>query len=315
MADPSIAEFETAASAVGSLTANPGGGLTALTSNGKPLTLNTANGAVAEAYVDTAGNVIIAYQGTETQAQLNADLAMVAGAPATSIGALNDAVAFVSTVQTAVTKAGVHPTSISVTGFSLGGNLAEYVAMKTGLPGMSFAGSGVPGYAAPATPAQNFISFVETGDPWANRASDTALAPLVSGQDHYGRVEVIGSQSATSMTTSLLNDVKNLVPALFSGQEGAALGKLVADYSNAFNTRHVMSNYFADIKALPAAEISLGTLVTKAASSTNMLANFNAVPTAASSIAPATTSLTSAASSLEALIQTVSKATIAAVKT
>ena len=304
MPAPSLAEFETAAAAVGNMNANPGGGLKALTVNGKPLTLDTANGAVAAAYVDTSGNVIIAYQGTETQAQFNADLAMVADAPAASIGALTDALNFVTTVKAAAGAAGLNQSNISVTGFSLGGNLAEYVAMKTGLPGMSFAGSGLPSYLAPSTPAQNFISFVETGDPWANRASDTALAPLVSGQDHYGRVEIIGSQAATSLTTGLLNDVKNLVPALFDGQESAALGRLVTDYATAFNTRHVMSNYFADINALPAADVSLGTLVTKAASSTDMLANFSPVPTTSSAAAPATVPHT--ASTLGGLIATLS---------
>ena len=267
MAEPSIYEFETAASAASSLTANPGDGLSALTSGGIPVTLHSPNGAVGEAYVDANGQIIISYQGTQTSSQLEADLLMSANAPVTSIAALSDALNFVGTVKSAVIDAGLNPQNISVTGFSLGGNLAEYVASKTGLPGISFAGSGLPNYVAPSVPAQNFISFVETGDPWANRASDTALSPIVAGQDHYGRVEVIGNPADTSLTSAIVSSVKMLVPAMLTGHGAQALQAVVNDWDNAFTSRHVNGSYYPDINALPSEDVSLGNPVSAAASS------------------------------------------------
>ena len=255
---PSISAFEAAAAAAYTLNPSPGSGLTALLgSNGKPLILQTSDGAVAEAYVDTAGRVIIGYQGTVTAQQLNVDVMVSADTPPNQINALGEALAFVSTVEAAATAQGLSGDSLSVTGYSLGGTLAQYVACETGLPGVSFAGSGIPNYEAPAISPQNFISFVESGDPWGNRASDAALAPITYGMDHYGTLEFIGNSSYNSMSTAILNDAYALVPAQTNGTESQASAKLVSDYNNAFNLRHVDNPYFADIATLSSAQVTL----------------------------------------------------------
>ena len=162
---------------------------------------------------------------------------MSASAPAFSIGALSDALKFVTTVKSAAVAAGLNLANVSVTGFSMGGNLAEYVASQTGMAGPSFAGSGIPSYVAPAGPAQTFISFVETGDPWANRASDTALAPIVPNQDHYGRVEIIGNPSDTALTSAILTGVGNLLPAMLTGRGLQATQTVVAQLGHSLHAK------------------------------------------------------------------------------
>jgi hypothetical protein len=277
MTNLSIIEFETAATAGGAMTSQPGGGLTALTFKGSPVTINSQSGAVAEAYVDATGNIIIAYQGTQTTAQLEADLLMSANVQPESISALSQALSFVSTVKTAALAAGLNPQNISVTGYSLGGNLAEYVASQTGLPGISFAGSGLPHYVAPATPAKNFISFVETGDPWANRASDAALAPIVSDQDHYGTVELIGNPADTALTSAIVSGVQGLIPAMLRGSGAQAMAAVINDWDTAFMARHVNNSYYADVNALPQQSITPGSSLVAAAQSTTLIPALSAI--------------------------------------
>ncbi len=180
-----------------------GGGLAVMQdAAGQDLAVVTANGCTATAYRDQDGNVIIAYQGTETGAQLALDQPLAAGVAVATLAGFADAVTFANTVRTQAAAAGIASGRIYVTGHSLGGSLAEYVASETGLAGASFAGSGLGGHAN-TRPAADFVSFVGLGDPFGNEATDAAEAHYVRAvttrMDHVGAVALLGDGSDFSV--------------------------------------------------------------------------------------------------------------------
>lgn len=170
---------------------------TMLDSAGRPVTIATASGVTATAFIDKAGDVLIAYQGTSSTAQYQLDLAIMNGTDTSRLAGFSDALGFARHVEAIAAKEGILQTRIYVTGHSLGGTLASYVASRIGLAGASFAASGIPGYHAPATPAANFVDYVGKGDPFANYGTDTAekASAVVANRamDHYGNVVQLGS--------------------------------------------------------------------------------------------------------------------------
>ena len=254
MPAPSIGTLENAADAAfWSADFASAVGLTQLYSKtGVPLATETANGCTASALIDGSGNVIISFQGTTTMVQDEADAQMLEGDPPSSIGALTDALAFTRTVQQAAAGLGIPASNIYVTGHSLGGTLAEYVASQTGLPGVSFAGSGLPDYVAPSTPAANFTSYVEHGDSYANFSSDGSEHVLSGAhQDHYGQLVFLGSPANDAITNTIIADVHALLPATFTGTLDQALEKLEVDFRNNLLTIHTMRKYASSIASLP----------------------------------------------------------------
>ncbi len=272
--------------------------------DGAPLQVATPNGCTAAAFSDYNGNIIIAFQGTQSAQQQLADVELMSGQTAAAIPAFQDAVAFVKSVEKQAAAMGVPKSHIYISGHSLGGTLAEYAASQTGLAGASFAGSGIPGYHAPAAPASNFISYVEHGDAFANWSTDGTESAVISAgghQDHYGQLVMLGSPSQDVLTNNIVSDYKALVPALFEGRFFQAAAKLGADFTNNLLTIHGMDVYGNSIAALPAPNFA--SLVAKVAAEPSMLSNFGAAAPVAH--APATV-IPAAASLMDHLAQSIS---------
>lgn len=219
---------------------------------GNALTVTSANGCTGTAYLDTAGQVIIAFQGTSTSTQANLDAQILGGNSASSIAGLADALAFTSKVEAAAAARGISTGDISVTGHSLGGTLAEYVASKTGLAGASFAGSGVPDLVNPG--ASNFTSYVDSGDPYANFATDSgdkAVVSYTSSQlDHYGTVVDIGGSQGYAAIDSLVHNVQLLPLETLLGQGAKAEAVIEQQIVTDMSTYHSLATYFAGIATL-----------------------------------------------------------------
>lgn len=256
MLAPTVGLLENAASATFWGTITTAFGLTQINGpNGAPLQIATGNGCTAAAFTDGAGNVIITFQGTQSASQELADLELMSGRGGSTIPAFQDAVAFTKAVEAAAVAKGYSPSSIYVTGHSLGGTLAEYVASQTGLPGASFAGSGLPGYVAPSHAATNFVSYVEHGDAFANWSSDGELAsiiPAAGHQSHYGQLVMLGASAHSSMTATIASDIRALGPSLLTGHFAQASAKLQTDFAANLATIHGINNYENDIAHLPA---------------------------------------------------------------
>ena len=169
---------------------------------GNPVSISTDNGTTAYAYLDGVGNVIIAYRWDITQQQENLATATLSGYDPATLPGYADALAFERTVQALAVSQGYAAGRIYLTGFSLGGMQASYVASQTGLPGLIFGASGLPGYDAAARPADNFVNFVEQGDPIAEYGTDSteSASAIVANphMDHYGVVIALGTQQGVS---------------------------------------------------------------------------------------------------------------------
>lgn len=218
MSGPSVQEYldasaavydENTAQGVQNILAVPAE-LTLLSLTGQPTTpLGTtsfedvANGFYAQAFEDASGNVIIAFEGSYPTVLTNltaydsatdaADIAIINGQAPTKI--LQDAYGFVEQVEF---EYGSHP--IYVTGHSLGGLEAEYVASQLDFiqGGATFGAPGLPGYYSNPLGVGSgaFVDYVDYGDPVGNYASDiTSVIPTVipATGDHFGEVKHIGS--------------------------------------------------------------------------------------------------------------------------
>lgn len=221
---------------------------------GHVLTVSSSSGCTGTAYRDTDGHIIIAFQGTSTAAEVNLDSQILSGDKVSAIAGLSDALAFTAKVEAAAAAQGISTSDISVTGHSLGGTLAEYVGSQTGLGGASFAGSGVSDLVNPG--ASNFVSYVESGDPFANFATDAgerALVPYTSSTelDHYGTVVKIGDSQGYSAIASVVHNVQLLPFETLIGRGAAAEAVIAQQVSTDLGTYHPLSTYIADIAALP----------------------------------------------------------------
>lgn len=157
--------------------------------------------------IDT-GDYIIAFEGTDPtlqtinspflRAQLAADAQIYLGQVP---DAYNDALEFTNTVLALLAEpenGSVSADHVFVTGHSLGGAEAEYVAAKTGLGGEAFGAPGIPAGLIPDPAPHNFENFVEYGDPVGNYSANPNYEGgfLHSDQIHrYGDVTYIGNSS------------------------------------------------------------------------------------------------------------------------
>ncbi len=252
---PGLLTFEDAAQAsVDSSTASAYGLTLMRDQSGRPLTISTASGVNASAFLDRSGNVIITYQGTTTAAQTALDLQILSGTNPSKVQGFTDALAFASTVQQAARSEGILPSSVYVAGYSLGGTLASLIASRTGLAGMSFASSGVPGYLAPAVPAANFISYVGKGDPFANYGTDTAekgsASATMAHMDHYGTVVQLGTAADAAELAPFASAISGYsLQALETGATPATpaeVSTLTNEFLTLFDEHHGLNTYDAD---------------------------------------------------------------------
>lgn len=236
---PTVAQFLDAATAEYALGSTPGG-LTPLTLKGFPVAYtNVFSGASAQVWVTPQDQVIIAYQGTTggTNLLFNPLIAIsqvLADAQGVLTGttpmAFTDSLAFARYVQAEAAAQGYPPDSIFVTGHSLGGWEAEYVAQNTGLAGIGFESLGLSTTVAGNGADSLFVNVATWGDPASFAASDLpgmlpfapAYVPGGGSMPHYGPIVLLGdpasqvplTNAAALWNTSLVGDLVFVVTAL-----------------------------------------------------------------------------------------------------
>ncbi|MDH6195508.1 hypothetical protein M2272_002148 [Mycobacterium frederiksbergense] len=216
---PTVSQFLNAATAEYVLGGTPGG-LKPFTVNGKQMQYtNVLSGAAGKAWVTPEGQVIIAYQGTTggTNLLFNPLIAISQVIADTQViftdttpQAFTDSLFFAQQVRAAALEQGYSKDDIFVTGHSLGGWEAEYVAQQTGMGGIGFESPGlntkVPGNGANS----GFVNIETYGDSAAYFSTDLpglqpfmpAYVPGGGSKPHYGSIVMIGDPNAT---TPLIN--------------------------------------------------------------------------------------------------------------
>ena len=224
--------------------------------SGNIVTEETATGVGATAYIDPVGNVIVAYAWDEYPAQDNLSSAILSGYGPSMEPGYGDAVTFLKTVEAAATAEGIPSSKLYLTGFSLGAMLASYVGSQSGLPGVAFASCGIPGYQAPAAPANNFINFVEANDPVAEYGTDTleSASSKVANphMDHYGTVIVMEAPGAEEMQFTS-NITGFTLPELFACTLPVPADQVAVvegEYYDLLTPNHQMNLYNPDTYAL-----------------------------------------------------------------
>lgn len=274
MSSPTLSTFAAAASSSYHTGTSSVAGLSVFTdASGSPLTITSANGCTATAYQDSSGHVIIAFQGTSTSIQDNLDSQIMGDQAPSTIAGFADAMNFTKTVEDAATSKGVLSSDISVTGHSLGGALAEYVASQTGLPGVSFAGCGVPGLSNSGS-VTNFVSYVESGDPFANRSSDSEEAAITNAHtDHYGTVVHIGSAAGKVDISTLVSNIEHLPFAILTGQGAQAIATITDETASDMASFHGLTTYLAGIAALSPSSAGSAAFISSMATTTSKAAD------------------------------------------
>lgn len=210
---PTVAQFLNA-SAAGYVLGSAPGELVPFTVNGFQLSaVNIFSGMVAKTWVTPQGQVIIAYQGTTggshllfnpliTISQIIADLQVVftRTTPLTFYQALD----FADRVQAAAARQGYASEDVFVTGHSLGGWQAQFVAQQRGLAGIGFEAPGmntrVPGNGADSM----FVNIGTYGSSAPFMATDLpGLQPFMpryvpggGSKPHFGPIVMIGDPAA-----------------------------------------------------------------------------------------------------------------------
>jgi hypothetical protein len=167
----------------------------------------------ARVWVTPDQQIVIAYQGTTggtnllfdpfiAVSQILTDLQVIA--TRTTPWAFRDALRFAEKVKVAAAEQGYGTDDVFVTGHSLGGWEAQYVAQQIGLAGIGFETPGmnstVPGNGAGAL----FVNIETYGDPAPLLSTDLPglqpfMPPFVPGggsKPHYGPIVMIGDPAA-----------------------------------------------------------------------------------------------------------------------
>ncbi|GAY16456.1 hypothetical protein MSZK_31820 [Mycobacterium sp. shizuoka-1] len=212
---PTVAQFLNAAAAEYVLGGTPGG-LRPFTVNGVPVTsTNVLSGESAQVWVTPENQIIIAYQGTTggtnllfnpliAVSQIITDMQIIF--TGTTPLAFHHALAFAQRVQADAALQGYSSSDIFVTGHSLGGWEAEYVAQQTGLGGIGFESPGINTIVAGNGANSGFVNIETYGDPAAYFSTDLpglqpfmpAYVPGGGTKPHYGSIVMIGDPNAVA---------------------------------------------------------------------------------------------------------------------
>ncbi|MEH3131602.1 MAG: hypothetical protein PGN27_16765 [Mycolicibacterium neoaurum] len=266
---PTVAQFLNASTAAYGLGTTPGG-LVPLTVNGFQLqSTNIFSGMSGKAWVTPQGQVIIAYQGTTggtnllfnpliTIAQIVADLQVVL--TDTTPWAFYDALDFARRVQEEAALQGYAPDDVFVTGHSLGGWEAQFVAQQTGLSGIGFEAPGMNTRVDGNGATSNFVNIAQYGSPVAFMSTDLPglqpfLPPFVAGgglKPHYGPIVMIGDRAA-------MNPIVNSAAMWGTGLVGSVI--FAIDFFANFFQYHLMGvqAYHLDVDPDPGVVPWLGT--------------------------------------------------------
>ena len=186
---PTVAQFLNAAAGEYVLGGTPGG-LQPFTVDGKQMTsTNVLTGESAQVWVTPQKQVIIAYQGTTggTNLLFNPLIAIsqvVTDAQViftdTTPQAFTDSLTFEQQVEAEAAQQGYDKSDIFVTGHSLGGWEAEYVAQQTGVGGIGFESPGINTTVEGNGVDSGFVNVETYGDTAAYLATDLpALQPFM----------------------------------------------------------------------------------------------------------------------------------------
>ncbi len=212
---PTVAQFLNASAAEYVLGGVPGG-LVPFTVNGFQMaSTNIFSGMSAKVWVTPQRQLIIAYQGTTggtnllfnpliAISQILADMQVIF--TNTTPWAFYDALDFARRVQTEAAKQGYGDDRIFVTGHSLGGWEAEYVAQQIGLDGIGFESPGINTVVAGNGAGSGFVNVETYGDVAAYMATDLpGLHPFMpeyvpggGSKPHYGSIVMIGDPAAVN---------------------------------------------------------------------------------------------------------------------
>lgn len=250
MSQPSTAEFLAAAEAAYSDDPAGTSGLSLLTGrNGAPVMVTrAADGFHGVAFETGAGQVIVAFEGTDigdaetrptfVAAQVQAAGQIAAGQdPALYTDALN----FARRAVAVAGRQGVSSDDVFVDGHSLGGAAAEYVAVKTGLGGVTFGAPGIPAADINTGLPSRLTNYVDYGDPVGNYSDNPdRIGHLLmgSGIERYGSATYVGSPA----------DARPLAVAgrLYGTSDlGSAVAAGIA--VDAIVDHHLLGSYAADL--------------------------------------------------------------------
>lgn len=212
---PTVTQFLNAAAAGYVLGGTPGG-LKPFTVDGVPMTsTNILSGESAQVWVTPEQQIIISYQGTTggtnllfnpliAISQIFTDMQVIF--TDTTPQAFTDSLAFEQQVEAEAAKQGYSTDDIFLTGHSLGGWEAEYVAQQTGLGGIGFESPGINTTVPGNGINSGFINVETYGDAAAYFATDLpALQPFMpayvpggGSKPHYGSIVMIGDPNAVT---------------------------------------------------------------------------------------------------------------------
>lgn len=212
-----------------------------------PDTQDDATGLYGLAFRTAAGQIIVAYRGTDLDAlstdpqfavaQIQADQQIFKGQQPAAFGT---ALGFVRGVLAAASAQGIASGDVFVAGHSLGAALAEYVATQTGLGGTTFGAPGIVVTNAAADAGSGLVDYVDYGDPVGNYSgnpNDEGALLQSAAITRYGDATYLGSA----------NDRLALAAAgqlLGSDAGNAAATALIA---NAVEQHHLLVDYAADL--------------------------------------------------------------------
>ncbi|MDI2090935.1 lipase [Commensalibacter oyaizuii] len=265
---PTVSQFLNAANTEYSINGYPDG-MTPFLVDGKQLAIqNKISGMAAKVWVTDQKQVIIAFQGTGGGDNLIINPLMTISQVASDIQVWNQEVSVAEKDALNFTKYVVHQAQLQgystndvfLTGHSLGGIEASYVAQQTGLAGMAFESTGIPESATAKGNGDNFISLVTYGDPVGEYASDTqgqspfvtSMTPGSEGKfNHYGQVVFVGDKADSAAMQGKLDDwnansFKNVFSLLdvipdflrfhLPGTQAADIGAKLDPYSLLYDT-------------------------------------------------------------------------------
>lgn len=266
---PTVAQFLNASTAAYVLGSTPGD-LKPFVVNGRQMSrTNILTGMVGKAWVTPEGQVIIAYQGTTGGThllfnplivipQVIADLQIVF--TGTTPGAFHDALDFAEQVQAEAALQGYGEDDLFVTGHSLGGWEAQYVAQQTGLSGIGFEAPGINTVVDGNGAESMFVNIGTYGSSAPYMSTDLPglqpfMPPYVPGggsKPHYGPIVMVGDPAAM---TPLYN------AAALWGRSPVGSAIFLVDYLMNFFQYHLpgVQAYHLDVTSDPGVVPFLGT--------------------------------------------------------
>jgi hypothetical protein len=209
-----------------------------------------------------ADQIVVAFEGTDPSSEtLHKDPVFLAGQIEADTQiyfgqipkAFTDALAFTTGVLAMAGAEGIPTENVTVTGHSLGGAEAEYVASQLGLGGDTFGAPGIRSATVPDGSSPVLTNYVVYGDPVGNYSSDSGrLSNILFSADinHFGEVQSIGS-----FLGGLQLDAANvlLAPDRTDSEKLEGFGLLVDAVKY-----HLTPSYEEALKNLPSDDILVG---------------------------------------------------------